>query len=102
MDLELLFEYKGSKSTLKCAPHKVVECITKKMFAFGYKDSQVSLATDMQPSDYILQRFSYKWDTFVDLNDVKELCDGDRVTVILHPQSLKVWIGLQAISHCCF
>ena len=36
---------------------------------------------------YILQRWSDKWTSFVDVNETKEACSGDHLTVVPVPKS---------------
>ena len=84
MDIEILFEFKGSKSNLICPPNGIVEAIQLKIAAFGYKDKKISLDDDVN-QDFILQRYSSKWETFIDVTTCSNFCNGDRVTVIPNP-----------------
>ena len=37
-------------------------------------------------SVFILQRYSNKWNTFINVERIGEICDGDRVTVVPLPK----------------
>ena len=39
---------------------------------------------------YILQRWSEKWENFVDVTDVEQIKDGDRLTVVLDRAAAEV------------
>lgn len=81
MEIEVLLEYKGSRRTITCPVASLRDRI---LVVLGLPDT-----FGKPESNYILQRFSSKWQTFVDVTKIEdEVLDGDRLTVI--PNEIKV------------
>ena len=74
-EIEILFEYKESRTNIKCPLSEVRDRIVLKLEVFGIKDP-------FSGGGYILQRFSKKWDAYVDVDENDSILDGDRLTVI--------------------
>lgn len=86
--MEILFEYKGSKRTIKCiAATELRDRICGELNALGVTDSSVGFAYESGTSRraFILQRFSSKWNTFVDVHNAEDVANGDRLTVTPSP-----------------
>jgi hypothetical protein len=86
--MEVLFEYKGSKRTIKCtAATELRDRICGELNALGVTNSSVGFASESETSSraFILQRFSSKWNTFVDVNNAEDIANGDRLTVTPSP-----------------
>lgn len=77
-EIEVLFEYKGSNSSVKCVTSELEEALSSKLESFGYNNF----------NGLILQRYSAKWNCFVDC-DVKSVINGDKLTVIPDPKMEK-------------
>lgn len=86
----VLFEYKGSKRTIKCTTSGLVDRICTELDALGHPNASVCCRQSPSSSKgYILQRFSVKWDTFIDVDAAEEVSTGDRLTVVPRPASEK-------------
>ena len=86
--MEILFEYEGSKRTIKCtAATELHDRICGELDALGVTDSSVGFAHESGTSNkaFILQRFSSKWSTFVDVDKAEDISNGDRLTVVPSP-----------------
>ena len=86
--MEILFEFKGSRRTIKCtARTELRDRICGELDALGVADSSVGFAHESGSSSraYILQRFSSKWNTFVDVDKAEDILNGDRLTVVPTP-----------------
>ena len=87
---EILFEYKFSESTIKCTKNDVRNRITMRLASLGVPNAILQLTSSSSGIDgnnFILQRYSSKWDTFVDVDQLEALCDGDRLSVVPVPSS---------------
>ena len=89
-EVQVLFEYKDSRRQLTLLPTAVCEVIGEEMMKFGYVTPIVKLSTSERASvshadEYLLQRWSQRWNTFVDVQNVDEIYDHDRLTVIPKP-----------------
>ena len=92
---EFLLEFQGSKRPFDVTnlfeTCEMVECQLK---ALGVK-AKVVLASEISPnsaagpdgaSTLLLQRWSSKWEAFVDVNSSVDLSNGDRLTVVPRPR----------------
>ena len=85
--MEVWFEYKGSKRTIKCtAATELRDRICGELDSLGVANSSVGFAheTGTLRRAFILQRFSSKWNTFIDVDKAK-VSNGDRLTVVPTP-----------------
>ena len=86
--MEVLFEYKGSKRTIKyTAATELRDRICGELDSLGVANSSVGFAheTGTLRRAFILQRFSSKWNTFIDVDKAEEVSNGDRLTVVPTP-----------------
>ena len=74
-EIEILFEYKESRTNIKCPLSEVRDRIVLKLEVFGIKDP-------FSGGGYIPKRFSKKWDAYVDVDENDSILDGDRLTAI--------------------
>ena len=92
---EFLLEFQGSKRPFDVTnlfeTCEMVECQLK---ALGVK-AKVVLASEISPnsaarldsaSTLLLQRWSSKWEAFVDINSSVDLSNGNRLTVVPRPR----------------
>lgn len=95
--MEVLFEFKGSKHTIKCTTAELRVRVHIELDALGHSDASVCFAHQIPFSSntFILQRFSPKWDTFVDVEKAEDVSDSDRVTVILSPANTAQKVGMK-------
>lgn len=76
---------------IKCNTHDLMEEILSRL-----ADATACICFDKQPmkkNSLILQRFCSKWDTFIDVKNIEDVLDGDRIRVIPNPiiPSKEVW-----------
>ena len=92
--MEVLLEYKASRRQLAVADHDSVCDVLASVLRnagwqgqlmFGAPETSTASAQLSSPSVYILQRWTERWNTFVDVENVMEVKDGDRLTVNLKP-----------------
>ena len=88
--MEVLVEFKGSRRqlTLSNSTGNVLEEISNalgKTVVLAKAESSQPKSTSPTCAEYLLQRWSGKWDTYVDVDNLSEITDGDRLTVILKP-----------------
>lgn len=85
-EIEILFEFKSSKRALKVTKENLVIETEKFLGQTLGEDAKLVLGDDHELARssskflYILQKFSKKWDKFVDVTDVEDVEDGDRFT----------------------
>ena len=86
--MELLFEFEGSRRRLNPpSSAAVVEFVTAAIREVD-RDASISLGndSDVEPrAKYLLQRWSRKWSEFVDVMELHEVKDGDKLTVLPRP-----------------
>lgn len=90
---EVLFEYKGSRRAIRFNRDTICSDVEKELnVRYGLKDVRVSLCSPHEPTSstsvdeiYILQRWSTKWDTFVDVNCTEELDANSKISVVHKP-----------------
>ena len=83
----MLLEYKGSRRTITCSTSTLRECVLE------------TLGIPGTFSDYILQRYSSRWETFIDIDQVDEIYDGDRITII---PNIEMKVGLVVFAICSY
>ena len=84
--MDVLLEFRGSKLPLKVTPKTVqsaVEDAAKVKVARVAESGAVDTDVEDTGDNYILQRFSSKWSSFVDVCNFEEVKDGDRLTLTL-------------------
>ena len=95
MTVEVLFEYKDSKRKLTLIPEQVCETITEELAnRFGIKNVVVYLSKPLSsnasfnpPEQFLLQKWSSTWQSFVDVEHTDEIEDRDRLTIVTMPGS---------------
>lgn len=95
MTVEVLFEYKDSKRKLTLDPEQVCETITEELAnRFGKKNPVVCLSKPLTsdaslspPEQFLLQKWSSTWQSFIDVEHTGEIEDKDRLTVVTMPGS---------------
>lgn len=76
---------------IKCGVDNLKDEVSAKLEAFGHSNVKINLAHQFStsasdPSEvFILQRYSKRWQTFVDVDSIFMVDDGDRLTVIPAP-----------------
>ena len=99
-EVEVLFEHDQSKRIVKCSSELLARMISRALGlsedAVGYADHSDS---DSSANSLLLQRYCSKWDTFVDVNNMREVINGDRIRVIPIPKTVpakevRIYIGL--------
>jgi hypothetical protein len=81
-EIEVLFEYERSKTMLKCTRSEIKGNIQAKLETLGHYPKAAS-SSEASDDNFILQKFSKKWDTFVDVDSLDSVVTGDRLSVIL-------------------
>ena len=100
--MEVLFEYKGSKRTIKCSTRELRDRVCGELDALGVTDSSVGFAHESGTSNraFIIQRFSSKWNTFVDVDKAEDVLNGDRVTVVPSPAAATQKVMINMLTDC--
>ena len=93
--MEVLFEFQGSRRLLKPqSSEAVVELVlaeVKKFDQYAFILCESISDNDPEQSNaeprvgYLPQKWSQKWDAYVDVITVDEVDDGDKLTVTLKP-----------------
>ena len=52
---------------------------------FGHAAPVVTLSSSASPNEFLLQRWSVRWNAFVDVQRVSDIQDQDRLTCIPKP-----------------
>ncbi len=91
-DIDILFGYKGSRKDCKATHSTLCMCIQQQLHSFGESDSVVLSGSCPEPESsnqeiFLLQKWSAKWNTFVNVDRVEEINDQDRVSVTRKPLS---------------
>ena len=88
-EIEVLLELGASKKLLTVSSTDLLAKVQIELVkAIGdvalvpLSKSPADVFTSSSKEMYILQRFSKKWDTFVDVGEVAEVKDGDRLTAV--------------------
>jgi hypothetical protein len=83
MAVSVLFEFKGLRKELTCSPTDICSRLEKELLAMGTENAKVDLCGVKQPGgDYLVQRFCSKWNCFVNMDDSKEVRDGDKLSYL--------------------
>jgi len=86
--MEVLFEIGSSRKPLTVTRETLVEAVERELakvfgdaclLPFQYHEED---STSSKKVMYLLQRWSDKWDAFVDVMETDEVKDGDRLTVV--------------------
>ena len=94
----VLFVFKSSRRELQLSPGRAVcDLLSDELKKAGHEATVcVSEAPgNAKPPIYILQRWSEKWQAFLDVSNESEIVDGDKLTVIPKP-------GLSPVSKHVF
>ena len=93
MAMEVLLEIGGSRKELSVDKGDVVFAVEEELGQLGM-DGILAYFSCVRGEEhrtdkrvYILQRWAEKWESFVDVTDVEQIKDGDRLTVVLQSSS---------------
>ena len=84
----VLFVFKSSRREVQLSPGRpVCDLLSDELKKAGHEATVcVSEAPgNAKPPVYILQRWSEKWQAFIDVSNESEIVDGDKLTVIPKP-----------------
>ena len=87
-ELTVLLEYQGSRWELKICRGSILEDISKAVKKLADSDVTVAIGSDHVAGKgqvHLLQRWSNKWDTFVNVLNPLEVMGGDRVALTMKP-----------------
>ena len=91
--MEVLFEYRGSRRPLTIASgDSVTQCVSNELHLVGRSGARVVTAdTDLSTEReggrvYLLQKWSPQWGCYVDVSNILDIRDGDRLAVIAKPK----------------
>ena len=94
-ELEILFEYQGSRKPLcRLKREHVIEVLKEELARFGDAAAVVQLSGEADcksantGNSYLLQKLSTTWGTYIDVEEIDELEDRDKVTVVPMPISV--------------
>ena len=87
--ITVLFEFDGLKMELSLCRATLSSYIETELHNMGLKESVVGLSMSREATEgkkhYLLQRWCKKWDSFINIDNVLQVYDGDRVTVLPNP-----------------
>ena len=93
-EIKLLFEYKGSRKKCVTTHSTLCLCAAQHLRDLGKSEAVVCLSNnDGRQSDvtFLLQKWSVKWNAFMNVEWLGEVCDGDKISAVPTPVSaLKV------------
>ena len=88
MSMEVLLEIRGSRKELSVDKDNVIFVVEEELGQLGM-DGILAYFSCVRGEQYrtdkhvyILQRWAEKWENFVDVTDVEQIKDGDRLTVV--------------------
>ena len=93
-ELEILFEYQGSRKPLcRLKRERVIEVLKQELARFGDAAAVVQLSGEESDdtgnsSVYLLQKWSNTWGAYIDVEGIDDLEDRDKVTVVPMPISV--------------
>ena len=94
--MQVLFEYKGSRRQLSLSPYSVCDVVRDELVKLGLCPAPVKLSSEeVASNEYLLQLWSSKWNAFIDVSNVSEIEDHDKLTVICKPTA-----GSPQVCHC--
>ena len=99
-EIELLLEYKGSKCVTTNST--LCLCTAQHLRDLGEPEAVVCLSDDAGAGDgqvFLLQKWSVRWNAFVNVERLGEVCDGDRISAVPKPVStlkVSVWVHMES------
>ena len=87
MEVNVLFEYKGSKRVITCKTSELIGRICSELLTHGVSNASIGCA-GTSTKMFILQRFTPQWNSFVDVNKIDDILKGDRLTVVPNPATV--------------
>ena len=87
--MDVLFEFEGSRKAVKVTKESLLHVIETELKSFGYVVRVVLSGGEAEEGwdgCYILQRWSPRWMSYVDVQSVDEVMEEDRLTVIPRPK----------------
>ncbi len=102
-EIDILFDYKGSRKDCKATHSTLCKSIEHQLRSFGECDPDPLVLSGCCPEPeakvdqqaiFLLQKWSVKWNAYVNVDRVEEINDQDRVSVTRKP-SMKVRINHQ-------
>ncbi len=82
----MLLEYEGSRRPLTATADELLDAVAHELRSLQVSARPVVRVRlsdeDEERTYYLLQRWSAKWETYVDVQDVAEVASGDKITVI--------------------
>ena len=88
--VDIPFEYKGSRKELHLSVSSICHHIQQELCAFGVAGAVMTLSSPQDSADnnnFFLQRWCRKWGAFVNVENMYEVCNDDKVTVVCKPIS---------------
>ena len=85
----MLFEYSGSRIALTTPLATICEALETHLLKFGVVAS-VKLGSEVGAEDKVMlvQRYDEKWQTYLNVDDPDQICDGDRLMVVAKPSKV--------------
>lgn len=109
--MEILLEYGTSRRLLRPSGGIVTRCLLEEELentgwrgCIDVHDTMSTQETDGGEAPtctkYILQRWEHKWNCFIDVSNMEEVKDGDKLTVVLKPgnESSEVKVGTEYVT----
>ena len=87
-ELEVLFEYSGSRIVVITELTLLVEAIESELSKLGVEAVVCLSNTGIEGENVmLLQRFDNKWQAFLNVEELEEITNGDKITVTLKPSA---------------
>ena len=85
--IDVLFQFKGSSKVLTLSPHDACPYIQQELRNMGFEGAVVTLSSkvSVEPNHFFLQKWSRKWETFVDVETIQQIAQDDKLTVVPNP-----------------
>lgn len=90
--VQVLFEFNGSRREISLQPSTVCSVIERELRSMGHTRAIVGLINDAkEEGHFYVQRWSTRWQSFVNVESVGEICESDKLTAVPNPiKSAKV------------
>ena len=97
LELDFLFVYQESRKLLRVKRVNVCEALQEELSRFGITGARVQLAGNS--GNFLLQKWSTTWNSYVDVENISELEDKDRITVVPMPCSVPESPKISKVYH---
>lgn len=101
LPLEVLFEFSGSRKVLTVTSlTSLCEKVEGELLKFGVFGTVSPLSQVKQEGGqaFFLQRYDAKWETFVNVDNIDQVIQGDKVTVVSKPCNKRAKVRISGLG----